>query len=102
MRVHELNYGGSMALLITALLVLLDFKMRYMKKISATRVGVLLYSTNRRIIITSISSTVLITVLLFITIPLGLDIPIFKTIYNLIGGAIIALGYCQYKIINLR
>ena len=89
-----------MAILVAMLFYLLDKQIGYMEKFSITRLGIFLYSTNRRLIITTISSTVIITGLLFLTIPLGLDIPILKLPFNLLGGLILALGYCQNKINN--
>ncbi len=87
-----------MAFLIAFLFIRLDKKIGYMKMISTNNIGIFLYSTNKKIILTTIISGVILILLYGMTVPLGINNFAIRTLYQVITGFIIAVGYSQDRI----
>ncbi len=87
-----------MGVLIAFLLIILDKKVGYMRMISTNNIGIFLYSTNKKVIITTIISGVILILLYGMTIPLGINNFLIRTLYKVITGFIIAVGYSQDRI----
>ena len=87
-----------MVFLIAFLFIIMDKKVGYMKMISTNNIGIFLYSTNKKVIITTIISGVILILLYGMTIPLGINNFVIRTLYYVITGFIIAVGYSQDRI----
>jgi|LGOV01.1.fsa_nt_gb predicted secreted protein len=87
-----------MIFLIAFLFIILDKKVGYMNIISTNNIGIFLYSTNKKVIITTIISGVILILLYGMTIPLGINNFVIRTLYYVITGFIIAVGYSQDRI----
>jgi len=89
-----------MSFLMAFTIIILDKKVGYMRRINATRIGKVFYSTNKRIIISTIVSGIILIILYGFTFPLGINNIVIRTLYKLIVAFIVALGLSQANIIR--